>query len=469
MRRALHATRCSLPPWPHHGHQTRKRPLHVYTHGEGFLGALGHGDFSVRTEATPVAALASRDVRCVSAGWTHSAAVCGDTGEVLVWGRPFDLKQPLRINRIQRLVPLVVTAINALASSREVLSSPVSVPLVAEPPPGSTSSSLAAAFHDTRPTPSPPPHQRPSPPQQPPPPSTTPPPLRAASVACSAALTVVLGEDGKVYCMGYNRWGQCGQGPENVFTVFEPLRVGGRALEQERVVKLAVGFQQVLVLCESGRVFGWGKGLRGQLGIGGEMMELPVQVDLPGKVIDLHSGFSHAVAVLENGDVYTWGKMQGTEVKTEGRVPVHEDQLYPRKVDVGGGGGGSRVVEAFCSSFNTLLRTEDGRVLMSGVEADTRKTVSTPVEVEIPASPIGSFFGGFNDTIVKTTSETPASRKPSSSSVDGDADEGMPAFHRISFTSAGAVVTPFLLPGLKAGARVDSVSVGWQHTVALLH
>lgn len=77
--------------------------------------------------------------------------------------------------------------------------------------------------------------------------------------------------------MGYNRWGQCGQGPENVFTVFEPLRVGGRALEQEKVVKLAVGFQQVLVLCESGRVFGWGKGLRGQLGIGGEMMELPVQ------------------------------------------------------------------------------------------------------------------------------------------------------------------------------------------------
>lgn len=70
-------------------------------------------------------------------------------------------------------------------------------------------------------------------------------------------------------------------------------------------------------------------------------------------------------------------------VKTDGRVPVHEDQLYPRKVDVSGGGGGegNRVVEAFCSSFNTLLRTEDGRVLMSGLEADTRRTVSTPVEV----------------------------------------------------------------------------------------
>lgn len=48
--------------------------------------------------------------------------------------------------------------------------------------------------------------------------------------------------------------------------------------------------------------------------------------------MELRSGFSHAVAILENGDVYTWGRMQGTEVKTEGRVPVYHDQLYPRKV-----------------------------------------------------------------------------------------------------------------------------------------
>ncbi|CAM9997500.1 unnamed protein product [Laminaria digitata] len=230
MRRALHATRSTTLS---HARQSRKRPLHVYSHGEGFLGALGHGDFSPRAEALPVAALASKDVQCVSAGWTHSAAVCRD-GEVLVWGRPFDLKQPLRVNRIQRVMPFVVTAINALASSKEVLPSPVSVALGGTPQP------------------------------------------KAKTVACSAALTVVLDHDGRVYCMGYNRWGQCGQGPENVFTIFEPLRVGGRALQHERVTSLAVGFQQVLVLCESGKVFGWGKGLRGQLGIGCEMIELPV-------------------------------------------------------------------------------------------------------------------------------------------------------------------------------------------------
>lgn len=89
--------------------------------------------------------------------------------------------------------------------------------------------------------------------------------------------------------MGYNRWGQCGQGPQNVFTVFEPLCVGGELLNSETVIKLAVGFQQVLVLCESGAVYGWGKGLRGQLGIGGELIELPVRGAL--EVIKLETMF----------------------------------------------------------------------------------------------------------------------------------------------------------------------------------
>lgn len=287
MRRTLLATRST-----HLHNHSRKRPLHVYTQGEGFLGCLGHGDFSRQADTLPVAALASKDVRYVSAGWTHSAAVCHD-GEVLVWGRPFDMRQPLRINRIQGMFPFVVNVINALSSKKELLSRPVTVSLRGDPQP-----KLPPVFEDARPSPpanaSHTHHQR----GNAGPvdagggadarsrPETSdvdvvstavvPSPLRAKSVACSAGLTVILDENGRVYCMGYNRWGQCAQGPDNVLAIFEPLRVGGDALQDERVTSLAVGFQQVLVLCESGRVYGWGKSLRGQLGIGCEMIELPV-------------------------------------------------------------------------------------------------------------------------------------------------------------------------------------------------
>lgn len=272
----------------------RNRRLHVYTFGEGFLGCLGHGDFLPREQALPVVALAHKDVRCISAGWTHSAAICAD-GELLVWGRPFDMKQPLRIWGIQRFLPFVVRAINSMASKKELLSSPVSVPIGSPPQPSApswsydprpsadaynvpggegqhhpiTSSSSNAATRNATPG------GRGHAPAEDKVLSSTP-HLKAVSVACSAGLTVILGEDGRVYCMGYNRWGQCGQGPDNVFTIFEPLCVGGNALDEERVTSLAVGFQQVLVLCESGRVYGWGKSLRGQLGIGGEMVEIPV-------------------------------------------------------------------------------------------------------------------------------------------------------------------------------------------------
>lgn len=274
---------------------SRKRRLHVYTLGEGYLGCLGHGDFLPRDQALPVVHLAHKDVRCISAGWTHSAAVCAD-GELLVWGRPFDMKQPLRIWGIQRFLPFVVRAINSMASKKELLPSPISVPIGSPPQPSapswsydprpsaqayptpgngkgqhhpviSSSSNVAARSA----TPSGGGH---APAQDK---ALSTPRLKAVSVVCSAGLTVVLGEDGRVYCMGYNRWGQCGQGPGNVFTIFEPLCVGGNNLDEERVTSLAVGFQQVLVLCESGRVYGWGKSLRGQLGIGGEMVEVPVQ------------------------------------------------------------------------------------------------------------------------------------------------------------------------------------------------
>lgn len=298
-----------------------KRRLHVYTHGEGFLGCLGHGDFKKQHESLPVAALAAKDIRAVSAGWTHSAAICAD-GELLVWGRPYDVKQPLRINRIQRLVPLVVSAINALANKSELLARPVKIPIVSKPPTTTTA-----------PTPSPPPPviatqsaatsrsatvaggnldaggATPAAQLASPDGTTS---VRAASVACSAGLTVVLTDEGRVFCMGYNRWGQCGQGPENVFTVFEPLLVGGKVLENERVTKLAVGFQQVLVLCESGAVYGWGKGLRGQLGIGGELIELPVRGAFFMTTSQYHSVFNalqcfmrHVVGILHGHSAWS--------------------------------------------------------------------------------------------------------------------------------------------------------------------
>lgn len=279
----------------------RHRKLHVYTHGEGFLGCLGHGNFSALDEVQRVDGVAAVDIRQGSAGWTHSAAV-DSQGRLLVWGRPYDFKGSLRLNNMQRVFPILVRAVNAFSNRGEVMPEPVIVPIrttaevMAQPYRDDRSSLLtsiaAAATTATTSTRAPPPV----------PPSNTlmtnfksgfgqrdyasmvdpthavsvshgPAGPKAVGVACSAALTVVLTERGRVYCMGQNRWGQCGQGPSGPDHVFEPLLVRGKALSKEKVVKLAIGFQHCLVLCESGAVYGWGKGERGQLGTGDDASE----------------------------------------------------------------------------------------------------------------------------------------------------------------------------------------------------
>lgn len=253
---------------------TRRYLSQVYTCGEGFLGCLGHGDFSDCEVPKHVEVLASTKVRKVSAGWTHSAAVSSD-GQLLVWGRPYDFKGSLRLNNMNRLLPFLVAAVNAFSSTSEVLAQPVIVPLapgaprsnkpgnLTRPPPSNIKAlrtSTVARRHTASS------HQSVNSFSD----------SRVVDVACSAALTVALTQDGRVYCMGQNRWAQCGQGPKGPAHVFEPVPVGGE-LVKERVVSIAVGFQHVLVLCQSGLVYGWGKGERGQLGTNGGSEEVPTQ------------------------------------------------------------------------------------------------------------------------------------------------------------------------------------------------
>ncbi|CAM9330862.1 unnamed protein product, partial [Choristocarpus tenellus] len=376
-----------------------KRPLHIHTKGEGFLGCLGQGDFFPRENLEPVKSLKGIDVRQVSSGWSHSAAVTRD-GHLLVWGRPYDFKGSLRLSNLNRFAPIMVRAVNAFADSREVMTEPTIMPIIGQEVSTEGGPSMRVD-------------------------------VKVASVGCSSALTAVLTDAGHVYCMGQNRWGQCGVGSENPKHILSPTRSGGVLLKDEKpillrkeslvtelirqrglsddslfvdayaramrsmafacllqVVRMALGFQHVLVLSESGKVFGWGKGERGQLGSTETDVRTAVRVPLPSKAVSVSCGFNHSVAVLESGEVYVWGKMQNPEVRdSSGPVPVYHDQHEPRRVKVASpeisAGDISDVVitEAVCGSYTTVLRSECGRLFIFGIMSDTRHILHTPREV----------------------------------------------------------------------------------------
>ncbi|CAN0084478.1 unnamed protein product [Discosporangium mesarthrocarpum] len=220
-----------------------------------------------------------------------------------------------------------------------------------------------------------------------------------------------------------------------------------------QVVSMALGFQHVLVLCESGAVYGWGKGERGQLGSGEHNERTAVRVALPGKAVAIGSGFSHGVAILETGEAYVWGKMQSLDVKSlEVPVPVHHDQHQPRPVvfDQKANLNGSRVTKVACGSFHTILRLECGRSFMFGMQADTRHMVHTPIEVTKPFSlpPVGQ-SSGINETPV----------------LD---EEGR--WTILSLKREGPCLSPLdLAMGTgKNHESVKAISLGWKHAVALV-
>jgi hypothetical protein len=93
----------------------------------------------------------------------------------------------------------------------------------------------------------------------------------ASQCACGDAHSVIVGVDGEVWSFGSNRWMQLGQSswdkgkshqtePQRV-TILEKLGVKAEAA--------ACGADHTLVSTRDGRIFGWGKGKEGQLGLEG--------------------------------------------------------------------------------------------------------------------------------------------------------------------------------------------------------
>jgi hypothetical protein len=82
---------------------------YLHTQGCGVFGALGHGDDlldspSFRRLKLSGNAQCSIGVKCVSAGWGHSAIVT-QNGQLVIFGRPYDDVTIKAINRIKSISP----------------------------------------------------------------------------------------------------------------------------------------------------------------------------------------------------------------------------------------------------------------------------------------------------------------------------------------------------------------------------
>lgn len=181
---------------------------------------------------------------------------------------------------------------------------------------------------------------------------------------------------GSVYCVGVNFHGQCGNGATSAVE-FDWVRVTG--LEGTRIVGARCGFAHTLALSDEGQLFAWGRGHRGQLGLGDThayQEALPLSTTgsplFDRRVVQFDAGFSHSAAVTDDGQAWVWGKMQGesmTEVDVRGARGGHvvEDQLVPRVLDLP-----AKAVAVACGHAHVCVVTEDDQIWLTGMRGRGR-------------------------------------------------------------------------------------------------
>ena len=259
----------------------------------------------------------------VSAGWGHGGAV--DTqGNLYTWGRPHDFRNVVRWIRSHQQTGIMLRSWQAVAGSV-----------------------LGADFE----------------PQHIPPPT---PETVFTSVSCSpGALTAVLDDEGAVWSFGSNTHGQCGTGATSQ-SEYAPVRAVG--LDQP-VVQVACGFQFTLARTADGRLWAWGKGGRGQLGLGdNDTYKAPVPLDGEGGLLahtpfaHVDAGFSHGVGVTVDGAVYVWGRHRSPVVVPGRQERFERDAWSPVQLHLP-----VRAVTAACGQAHTAILGEDGSVWMLGL------------------------------------------------------------------------------------------------------
>ena len=123
-------------------------------------------------------------------------------------------------------------------------------------------------------------------------------------------MTAAIVVDGSVYTWGNGALGKLGQG-RSTSNQSLPRMVRG-ALNHEVVVQISLGFEHAACVTSSGKLFTWGGGWFGRLGVGStDNSYQPIQVTSLKykKCIQVSCGAYHTLAVTDQGDLYSWGKV----------------------------------------------------------------------------------------------------------------------------------------------------------------
>lgn len=344
-------------------------------------------------------------------------------------------------------------------------------------------------------------------------------------IEAAGSFSLALTREGTLYSWGKNNYGQLGNGTMNSSDVAMPVDMTG-ALAGQRVTHIATGSTNAVVLTSSGRLYGWGLNVSGQLGadpaLTGNNVLKPMEIDTRGALIGLTiakiSAEGQRTSVLTTtGDLYAWGQnaagQLGNGTLTNTHVPVLADRSgamggapitdfsaganttlavaggrayawgvnnngelgngpsgqssLPVAVDASGALAGRTVVDVGAGSAHSVARTQDGQVFAWGYNLDGQ--LGAPGTPSLSRTPLavdtsGALQGKTVTAIVAGYYQTFA--------IDGDGRMyawGSGTLGQLGIGSAPLrEFTPILIDdSTMQGSRVARISSGYQHTLAV--
>ena len=204
------------------------------------------------------------------------------------------------------------------------------------------------------------------------------------NVCCGGYHTLALTADRRVYAWGRGEFGQLGLGHDNNET--EPKLIEALA-QAGRVTVLAAGENHSLATLDNGDVYSWGYGQQGQLGHGSSSNEkVPKLVAFFTQrnvaITQVAAGWRHSLALSTDLHVYSWGHgdkgQLGVGDTKSSLLPRVVEELLGKEVrQISAGGSHSLASNAFFKSAQELYAREQDKQ-----EKEQRRARGEPVDEE---------------------------------------------------------------------------------------
>ncbi|EAR89718.1 regulator of chromosome condensation (RCC1) protein (macronuclear) [Tetrahymena thermophila SB210] len=177
-------------------------------------------------------------------------------------------------------------------------------------------------------------------------------------IACGEEHTSFIAQNGYVYSMGNNNQGQLGVSVDESYYKSAPTLVEG--LKGYKAVQISCGAYHTATVCDNGQLFTWGQNCEGQLGIGkSDNMTTPQIVDLKNNLaVFVSCGKRNTMVITQTQKIFGFGDGKCGQLGLGNEC----NEYKPRQLQI----QMQNIVAISCGDRHTLFLNEEGEAFSCG-------------------------------------------------------------------------------------------------------